>query len=79
MATKGCAFERLLSKLHPYSTSFRIKYVTVIVHYEMYDGIPLIVKWLEVNDTSGRGDIDLVVQVGGDSSCQSAMVCVILH
>ncbi len=35
------------------------KYVTVVVHYEMYDGIPLIAKWLDVIDTSGRGDIDL--------------------
>ncbi|CAF1910258.1 unnamed protein product [Rotaria magnacalcarata] len=25
----------------------------------MYDGIPLLVKWLDVIDTSGRGDIDL--------------------
>jgi hypothetical protein len=25
----------------------------------MYDGIPLIAKWLDVIDTSGRGDIDL--------------------
>jgi len=35
------------------------KNVTVTVNYEMYDGIPLIAKWLDVNDTSGRGDIDL--------------------
>jgi len=35
------------------------KYVTVVVNYEMYDGIPLLSKWLDVIDTSGRGDIDL--------------------
>ena len=33
--------------------------VTVVVNYEMYDGIPLLSKWLDVIDTSGRGDIDL--------------------
>lgn len=35
------------------------KYVTVVVNYEMYDGIPLLVKWLDVIDLSSRGDIDL--------------------
>jgi hypothetical protein len=33
--------------------------VTVVVHYEMYDGIPLLAKWLDVIDTTGRSNIDL--------------------
>jgi hypothetical protein len=33
--------------------------VTVVVHYEMYDGIPLLAKWLDVIDISGQGNIDL--------------------
>ena len=43
----------------PHDAPIAHKYVTVIVHYEMYDGIPLLSKWLEVIDTSGRGDINL--------------------
>jgi hypothetical protein len=43
----------------PSNASVAHRNVTVIVHYEMYDGIPLIAKWLDVIDTSGRGDIDL--------------------
>jgi hypothetical protein len=42
----------------PHIAPLSHKYVTVTVNYEMYDGIPLIVKWLDVIDT-GRGDIDL--------------------
>ena len=36
-----------------------VQNVTVVVHYEMYDAIPLLSKWLDVIDTSGRGDIIL--------------------
>jgi hypothetical protein len=43
----------------PHFAPISHKYVTVVVNYEMYDGIPLLVKWLDVIDTSGRGDIDL--------------------
>ena len=43
----------------PYIAPLAHKYVTVVVNYEMYDGIPLLSKWLDVIDTSGRGDIDL--------------------
>jgi hypothetical protein len=43
----------------PHLAPISHKYVNVVVHYEMYDGIPLVVKWLDVIDTSGRGDIDL--------------------
>ena len=43
----------------PYYAPLSHKYVTVVVNYEMYDGIPLLVKWLDVIDTSSRGDIDL--------------------
>ena len=43
----------------PYYAPLSHKYVTVVVNYEMYDGIPLMAKWLDVIDTSGRGDIDL--------------------
>ena len=43
----------------PYLAPLAHKYVIVVVNYEMYDGIPLVVKWLDVIDTSGRGDIDL--------------------
>jgi hypothetical protein len=43
----------------PFFAPLTHKYVTVVVNYEMYDGIPLLVKWLDVIDTSGRGDIDL--------------------
>ena len=42
----------------PFYAPLSHKYVTVVVNYEMYDGIPLLVKWLDVIDTSGRGDID---------------------
>ncbi|CAF1266461.1 unnamed protein product [Didymodactylos carnosus] len=35
------------------------QYVIVSVNYEMYDGIPLIVKWLEVIDVEQAGDVDL--------------------
>jgi hypothetical protein len=43
----------------PYYAPLSHKYVTVVVNYEMYDGIPLLAKWLDVIDTSSRGDIDL--------------------
>ena len=43
----------------PYYAPLFHKYVTVVVNYEMYDGIPLLAKWIDVIDTSGRGDIDL--------------------
>ncbi len=43
----------------PSNASVSHRNVTVVVHYEMYDGIPLMSKWLDVIDTSGRGDIDL--------------------
>ena len=43
----------------PHFAPLSHKYVTVVVNYEMYDGIPLLAKWLDVIDTSGRGDIDL--------------------
>jgi hypothetical protein len=43
----------------PYFAPLAHKYVVVVVNYEMYDGIPLLVKWINVIDTSGRGDIDL--------------------
>jgi hypothetical protein len=43
----------------PYYAPLAHKYVTVVVNYEMYDGIPLLAKWLDVIDTSSRGDIDL--------------------
>ena len=43
----------------PHIAPLSHKYVTVIVHYEMYDGIPLLVKWLDVIDTTGEGNIDL--------------------
>jgi hypothetical protein len=31
-----------------------IKGIEVIVHYEIYDGLPLICKWITVNNNSGR-------------------------
>ena len=43
----------------PHEAPLSHKYVTVVVHYEMYDGIPLLAKWLDVIDTIGRGDINL--------------------
>jgi hypothetical protein len=43
----------------PFYAPLSHKYVTVIVNYEMYDGIPLLVKWLDVIDVSSKGDIDL--------------------
>jgi hypothetical protein len=43
----------------PTNASLSIQNVTVVVNYEMYDGIPLLAKWLDVIDTSGRGDINL--------------------
>jgi hypothetical protein len=43
----------------PSNASISHKYVTVVVNYEMYDGIPLIAKWLTVIDTSGGGNINL--------------------
>ncbi|CAF0914742.1 unnamed protein product [Rotaria sordida] len=45
----------------PYYAPLAHKYVTVVVNYEMYDGIPLIAKWLDIIDISGRGDIDLSI------------------
>lgn len=43
----------------PYFAPLAHKYVTVVVNYEMYDGIPLLSKWLDVIDVSGRGDIEM--------------------
>ncbi len=43
----------------PHLAPLSHKYVTVVVNYEMYDGIPLLAKWLDVIDTTGRGEIDL--------------------
>ncbi|CAF1288987.1 unnamed protein product [Didymodactylos carnosus] len=34
-------------------------YVSVSVNYEMYDGIPLLSKWIEVIDKGQKSDIDL--------------------
>lgn len=43
----------------PYFAPLAHKYVTVIVNYEMYDGIPLLAKWIDVIDTTGAGNINL--------------------
>ncbi len=31
-----------------------LKDITVVVHYELYDGLPLIVKWIEVKNNSSK-------------------------
>jgi len=43
----------------PHNAPLSHKYVNVVINYEMYDGILLIEKWLDVIDTNGRGDINL--------------------
>ncbi len=36
------------------SPAAELKGLAVIVHYEMYDGIPLVAKWLELRNDTGR-------------------------
>ena len=38
-------------------------YISVTVHYEMYDGVPILSKWLTVNETGTTGKTTTKVSV----------------